>query len=70
MRYLIKTPMNARLESSESVVIFIPEGEEIETAPESGDVTVHLVWRGQLLNAESSVLRSSAVPKKSLQHHI
>ncbi len=68
MRYLIKTPMNARLESSESVVIFIPEGEEIETAPDLGDLTVHLVWRGQLLNAESSVLRSSAVPTKALLH--
>ncbi len=64
MRYLTKTTLNARLGSSETVNIYIPAGEEIETASEQNDVTVKLTWRGQALCAESSAVKSTSVPAK------
>ena len=62
MRYLTKTTLHARLESSREVVIYIPPREVIETTSKQGDLVVRFEWRGQALSADESDVRSTAVP--------
>ena len=64
MRYLTKTTLNAHLESSDNVVIYIPRGEVIETTPEQSGVAVRVTWRGQQLSTEQNQINSTAEPTK------
>lgn len=62
MRYVTTTTLNAHLESSSNVIIYIPAGELIETTPEQAGISVRFRWRGQQLNVETQQLQTTVVP--------